>query len=198
MSLSSFTCYVPRLATVAPITLVLCSCLPGAVEDHLYFTSDIERTQGVTIKFPIIADEDASLCRELGLLCPKLPGTNGGRQSVRGLQIFSPSLPVERGIGSSAAQPPAAGLGGSSPVTPAVVAALGGSATSAAADSSRAGAAAGTTSPDGGASSSALNTSSSGPSLLPSEEARAMGIEADGEGRLRVVPGEPQGSEAYR
>lgn len=74
---------------------------------HKAFLNDIADTQGIDITFPIVADEDGSLARQvrdsfagiatrvlilvqLGMIHPLAPGTGAGKMTVRTLLIVDP------------------------------------------------------------------------------------------------------------
>jgi len=62
----------------------------GSVDEHRAFVSDVQSTFGVTVRFPVIADEAREVVSRLGLIHPRMRGTGSGRHSIRSVVVASP------------------------------------------------------------------------------------------------------------
>jgi alkyl hydroperoxide reductase subunit AhpC len=70
------------------------------VDSHSRWLSDIEETQGASVKYPIIADSDLAVAKLYNMLPAEEPGTSEGRtaatnQTVRSVFVVAPDKKIK-------------------------------------------------------------------------------------------------------
>src|SRR6266705_3905990 len=70
------------------------------VESHSKWVSDIEETQGATVKYPMIGDTDLNVAKLYNMLPAEEPGTSDGRtaatnQTVRSVFVVGPDKKIK-------------------------------------------------------------------------------------------------------
>ncbi|HXD40464.1 MAG TPA: peroxiredoxin [Ramlibacter sp.] len=70
------------------------------VDSHSRWLSDIEETQGASVKYPIIADSDLAVAKLYNMLPAEEPGTSEGRtaatnQTVRSVFVIGPDKKIK-------------------------------------------------------------------------------------------------------